>query len=70
MRSVSPEIPRWHLELSEPTRPDDMHIPGYKFHLLKGAWKGAFAASVSGNWRLTFEFDDQDAVSVDLEGNH
>lgn len=46
---------------------DDMNLPGYKFHPLKGQRKGAYAASVSGNWRLTFRFDAEDALDVDLE---
>ncbi len=48
-------------------KPDDMNLPGYKFHPLKGQRKGAYAASVSGNWRLTFRFDAEDALDVDLE---
>lgn len=47
-----------------------MKLPGFKFHPLKGDRQGAYAVSVSGNWRLTFEFDGQDAVNVDLEDYH
>lgn len=50
--------------------PNDMNIPGYKFHALKGSRKGHYAVSVSGNWRLTFAFDGQDAVNVNLEDYH
>ena len=46
---------------------EDMDLPGYKFHALKGERKGEFAVSVSGNWRITFEFDENDAVKVNLE---
>ena len=42
--------------------PDDMSLPGYKFHALKGDRKGEYAVSVSGNWRITFEFDGQDEI--------
>jgi proteic killer suppression protein len=48
----------------------DMDLPGFKFHALKGNRKGEFAASVSGSWRITFEFDGQDAVNVNLEDYH
>jgi len=48
----------------------DMDLLGYKFHALKGDRKGEFAVSVSGNWRITFEFDGQDAVNVNLEDYH
>jgi len=48
----------------------DTHLPGFKFHALKGNRKGEFAVSVSGSWRITFEFDGQDAVNVNLEYYH
>ncbi len=49
--------------------PEDMNIPGFHFHELKGARKGVFSLRVSGNWRLTFEWDDA-PVNVDLEDYH
>jgi len=48
----------------------DMDLPGYKFRALRGNRKGEYAVSVSGNWRITFEFDGQDAIDVDLEDYH
>ena len=48
----------------------DMDVPGFKFHALKGDRKGTFAVSVSGNWRIVFEFDGRDAINVDLEDYH
>lgn len=48
----------------------DMDLPGYRFHPLKGARAGEYAVSVSGNWRLTFRFDGEDAVDVNLEDYH
>ncbi len=50
--------------------PEDMDLPGYKFHPLKGDRKGAYAVSVTGNWRITFEFEGQDAVNVNLQDYH
>lgn len=50
--------------------PDDMNLPGFRFHSLKGDRAGYFAVSVSRNWRITFRFDDGDAVDVDLEDYH
>jgi proteic killer suppression protein len=50
--------------------PEDMDLPGYKFHPLKGDKKGHFAVSVSGNWRMTFQFDGEDAINVNLEDYH
>ena len=51
-------------------RPEDMHLPGYRFHPLKGNRKGHYTVSVSGNWRLTFRFEGEDAFDVNLEDYH
>ena len=51
-------------------RPEDMNIPGFKFHQLSGTRKGTYAVSVTGNWRITFGFDGKDAIDVDLEDYH
>ena len=56
--------------LDASTEARDMDLPGYKFHPLKGERKGEFAVSVTGNWRITFEFDGQDAVNINLEDYH
>ena len=51
-------------------RPDDMSVPGWRFHPLRGDRKGRWAVAVSGNLRLTFAFDGEDAVDVDLDDYH
>ncbi len=51
-------------------RPEDMNIPGFGFHGLSGFNSKRYAVSVSGNWRITFAFDGEDAVDVDLEDYH
>lgn len=50
--------------------PQDMGAPGWKLHPLKGPLKGHWAVAVSGNWRLTFVFEGQDAVLVDYQDYH
>ncbi len=50
--------------------PEDMSLPGYGFHELKGDRKGTYSTSVSGNMRLTFRFDAEGAKDVDLEDYH
>jgi proteic killer suppression protein len=50
--------------------PDQMNVPGYKFHLLRGRDKGRYSVWVNGNWRITFAWDDKDATDVDLEDYH
>jgi proteic killer suppression protein len=49
---------------------EDMDLPGYKFHALKGDRKGEFAVSVTGNWRITYQFISEDAMNVNLEDYH
>ena len=56
--------------LDAAARPEDMNLPGYKFHALKGNRKGTFAVWVSGNWRITYRFVGGDAIDVDLEDYH
>jgi toxin HigB-1 len=51
-------------------KPEDMDVPGMQFHSLSGTRKGAYAVSVSGNWRFTFEIENGDAVKVNLEDYH
>ena len=50
--------------------PEAMRLPGYRLHELKGERKGAWAAWVSGNYRLTFRIDSGDADDVDFEDYH
>jgi proteic killer suppression protein len=47
-----------------------MGLPGWKLHPLTGNLEGLWAVSVSGNWRLTFTFDDGDAILVDYQDYH
>jgi proteic killer suppression protein len=48
----------------------DMNLPGFRLHALKGVLKGHYAVSVSGNWRVTFRFEDGHAVDVDYVDYH
>lgn len=50
--------------------PNALNLPGYRLHQLKGGRRGQWAATVSGNWRLVFEFDQDDANNVDLVDYH
>jgi toxin HigB-1 len=56
--------------LSTATSPLNMNIAGYQLHPLVGERKGEWAVSVSGNWRLVFRFDGEDATDVDLVDYH
>lgn len=50
--------------------PDDMAVFGAGFHALRGDLKGRYAMTVSRNWRLTFGWQGEDAIEVDLEDYH
>jgi len=49
---------------------EDMDIPGFRLHRLKGKKKGLWAIDVSGNWRLTFRFDEGNAYIINYEDYH
>ena len=49
---------------------EDLDIPGYRFHELKGNRKGIWSISVSGNWRITFKFTDGNIFIVNYEDYH
>ncbi|WP_163558216.1 type II toxin-antitoxin system RelE/ParE family toxin [Halomonas sp. NO4] len=49
---------------------DDMDIPGFRLHRLKGRDKARWSIWVNGNWRLTFEFRDGNAYVLDYEDYH
>lgn len=49
---------------------EDMDIPGYRLHQLKGSRKGFWSITVNGNWRLTFEFLDGNVLILNYEDYH
>ena len=55
--------------LSAATRPEDMSVPGFDFHPLRGK-PNRFSVHVSGNWCITFEWQDGSPARVDLEDYH
>lgn len=50
--------------------PADLDLPGLRLHPLKGKLKGHWAVWVSGNWRVTFRFEDAHATDVDYLDYH
>ncbi|OGP95215.1 MAG: Killer protein [Deltaproteobacteria bacterium RBG_16_55_12] len=49
---------------------EDMNVPGFRLHALKGSERGRWSVWVNGNWRLTFEFKDGHAYVLDYEDYH
>jgi proteic killer suppression protein len=48
----------------------DMDIPGFRLQPLKGERAGRWSVWVNGNWRITFEFLEGNASSIDYEDYH
>lgn len=49
---------------------EDMNLPGFRLHPLKGNLDGKWAIDVSRNWRITFEFVNGDVYIVNYEDYH
>lgn len=67
---LAPRIKRILSRLNVAKVPAEMNLPGFRFHALIGDRAGTYAVSVNGPWRITFKWDDEDAVQVDLEQYH
>lgn len=50
--------------------PDELMLPSYRLHPLKGALKGHWSIWVNGNWRVTFRFVGSDVELVDYQDYH
>jgi len=51
-------------------KPEEMNVPGWQWHELKGNLAGHWSVSVNGNWRLTFTFQEEDVILVDYQDYH
>ncbi len=56
--------------LDDAGEPEDMNLPGLRFHALVGQDRGRYSVRVTGNWRVTFGWDGENATDVDLEDYH
>ena len=66
-----PKLRRILTLLDEARSPGDLASqPGYRLHPLKGGMAGLWSIRVSGNWRVVFRFEDNEAVDVDLVDYH
>ena len=66
----APKLARLLARLHAAKVPEDMNVPGWRLHPLVGSLAGHYSVFVNGNWRLTFRFDDGDAVLVDYQDDH
>ena len=56
--------------LDASVRPSDMDLPGYHLHEPSGREKGLWSVRVSGNWRVLFKFEGEEATDVDYLDYH
>jgi toxin HigB-1 len=56
--------------LDSSTSPNDMNLPGYKLHPMSGNEDGTWSVWVNGNWRITFMFENENAIVVDYRDYH
>lgn len=67
----APKLARQLRQSNDSIGPDDMDIPGWGLHPLKGRGpKRHWSVWVNGNWRLTFTFEGRDAILVDYQDYH
>lgn len=57
-------------DLDAAEKPQDLNLPGYRLHRLKGDLKGFWAIDVTGNWRMVFRLEAGDVYDVDLTDYH
>lgn len=67
---LAAKLRRMLLRLNDGPLPEAMALPAYRLHPLKGDRKGSWSAWVTGNTRLTFDIDGEDATNIDLEDYH
>ena len=56
--------------LDDAATPQELNLPGYRLHPLKGDLKGFWSVTVRANWRIIFRFDGTDALEVELIDYH
>jgi proteic killer suppression protein len=50
--------------------PQELNLPGYRLHPLKGDLRGFWSVTVRANWRIVFLFEGTDAFDVELIDYH
>ena len=66
----APRLARQLARLDVASSPEDMNGPGWRLHSLAGNLEGHYSVTVNGNWRMTFMFEDGDAILVDYQDYH
>ena len=56
--------------LNSMTSTDDLKLPSLRFHQLQGDKKNLYSITVQANWRLTFEFENENVYILDYTDYH
>lgn len=56
--------------IEEAERLEDLNVPGFNFHMLRGFKPPRYTIHINGPWCITFEFDGEHAFRVDFEQYH
>ncbi|WP_075356299.1 type II toxin-antitoxin system RelE/ParE family toxin [Desulfovibrio sp. DV] len=56
--------------LDQATRPEDLDLPGYRLHSLKGERAGLWSITIRANWRIVFRFAGQNVTDVNYCDYH
>jgi proteic killer suppression protein len=56
--------------LNRAARPEDMNLPGFRLHPLRGEFAGFWSVTVRANWRIIFRFEDGNVTDVDMVDYH
>lgn len=67
--AVVAKLERQLAVLNAAAKADDMNLPGWAFHGLQGKPK-RYAVKATANYRVTYAWEETDAVDVDLEDYH
>jgi len=68
--SHASRLARQLARLNESRTWEDMNLPGWRLHSLQGKCVGHYSIVVSGNWRITFRFEGEDAILVNYQDYH
>jgi toxin HigB-1 len=56
--------------LGDAAKIEELDLPSYRLHPLKGELKGFWSITVRANWRIIFRFEDGRAYDVDFVDYH
>lgn len=65
-----PKVKRVLAALNVAVSPDELNLPSFGWHRLKGDRADTWSVIVSRNWRITYRWSEEGPFDVDLEQYH